>query len=98
MRTLTLAIFLLLLSMGPAISGEKSTLKQEKRIYRTDSIGTPQTNQSHWVIQRDGSILETDSIGTPQHGKPHYKLIDGKIYETDSLGTIRQDRPVKSLK
>lgn len=87
-----------MLSMGSAISGEKSPPKQEKRIYQTDSLGTPQTNQPHWVIQRDGSILETDSIGTPRYGKPHHKIVDDKIYETDSLGTIRSDRPVKSLK
>lgn len=98
MKTLFLTSLLLILSIGSAISGESSTSKQEKRIYRTDSIGTPQTNQPHWVIQRDGSIYETDSIGTPQYGKPHHKIVGDKIYETDSLGTIRSDRPVKSLK
>lgn len=98
MKTLTLVTLLFILSMGFAFTEEKSTHPQEKRIYRTDSIGTPLTSQPHWVIQRDGSIYETDSIGMPQYGKPHYKIIGDKIYETDSLGTIRSDRSVKSLK
>ena len=83
-------ILIIILFMTSSISFGND---KEKRIYRTDSIGTVNPDRSLYVIQKDGRILPTDSIGTRDSSNPNqYRIIGERIYETDSLGTIKQDK------
>ncbi|MFO7579888.1 MAG: hypothetical protein R6W74_06750 [Nitrosomonas halophila] len=80
----------LMLGVIPTSSADRE--KSETRIYPTDSIGTIDANNPHFVLEKDGRILPTDSIGTKiGDSKKQYRIIGDSVHETDVIGTVRQD-------